>query len=181
MKEYADQGGVGGVTRDGTIFYTEYRNSGNVFVVSADFASGEVVGEPRLATDRFPGVQTRPAWSKDGQKLMLSIHGRQSRFVTVAVESGKQQDFPTATVFDRVRKYSWSKDGSFLLVEARKLVGSSGPTGIHRFESASGKVESLVLKSGDEWVTYPRLSPDEKSLGQQNSWAHSGSGKWPRL
>ena len=181
VKEYADRAGVSGVTRDGRIFYTEQRNSGNVFVVSASFFTGEVMGQPQLVTDRFPGVQSTPAWSGDGRKLSVAIEGRQRRFVTVSVDSGKQQDFPIATVFDRVRKYSWSKDGSFLLVAARKLVGTSGPTGIHRFDPASGKVETLVVKSGDEWLAHPRLSPDEKSFyyaRRKYSTAADGSRNW---
>lgn len=165
VKEYADGTGVGGVTRDGSIFYTEDRNSANVFLVSANFETGDILGELRRVTDQFPGVQTTPAWSKDGQKLFLAIQGGQRRFVAVSVPSGQQQDFPVATLFAGIRGYSWSKDGTFLLVDARKLSGSRGTIGgIHRFEPASGKVETMVTAMRQERLDHPRLSPDETAF-----------------
>ena len=165
VKEYADGAGVGGVTRDGRIYYTEDRNSANVFLVSANFETGDILGELRRVTDQFPGVQTTPAWSKDGQKLFLAIQGGQRRFVAVSVPSGQQQDFPMATLFDKIEGYSWSKDGTFLLVAARKLSSSGGTFGIHRFEPASGKVETMVTQMRrQEWLYHPQLSPGEKSF-----------------
>ncbi len=181
IKEYADGAGASGVTRDGSIFYSENRNSGNVFLVSANFETGEILGEPRLVTDRFPGVQTTPVWSRNGQKLLLAIEGRQRRFVEVSMESGQQQDFPVATFFDRINRYSSAKDGRFLLVAARKVSGSGGTYGIHRFEPASGKVETLVSQKSAEWLSHPRLSPDEKSFyyaRRKYTRAADGSRDW---
>jgi Tol biopolymer transport system component len=161
-----------GLTRDGSFFYTETKSSKNIYVATADFQTGEILDQPRRVSDRFPGEQSDPVWSKDGQKLMFAVQsvaflgGGQKRFVAVSMATGEQKDFPVLETFSTwLQHYAWSHDGAFLLVTAgRKGVGH----GIHRYELASGATETLVKTMNStvpgHWICHPRLSPDGNSF-----------------
>jgi len=155
-----------GITRDGSFYYTEAKSSTDVYLATANFQTGEISGQPRrVLMDRFPGLQSMPTWSKDGQKLMLAVQGRQKRFVAVSLAAGEQKEFPVSDTFTTsLQQYAWSDDGAFLLVQSRTEVGH----GIHRYELASGATETLVRTMNGQvpgyWICHPRFSPDGNSF-----------------
>jgi Tol biopolymer transport system component len=151
-----------GITRDGCIYYTEAKSSVYVYLGTANFQTGEISDRPRRVTDRFPGLQTKPVWSRNGEKLMISVQGDRKRFVTVSLGSGEQKEFPVWDVFTMpLQQYAWSPDEAFLLVQSGNAAGVHG---IHRYELASGTTETLVAHVEGAWSCHPRLSPDGSSF-----------------
>lgn len=154
-----------GLTREGSFYCPEAELSEHVYRATANFQTGEISGQPRRVTDRFLGVQYRPVWSKDGQKLMLAVHGEQKRFVAVSLAAGEQKDYPVSDTFLGARpQYAWSPDGAFLLVlSVRAEVG----LGIHRYALATGTTEMLVKRMTEpaaNWICFPRFAPDGNSF-----------------
>lgn len=170
VKELGTEAEFIDATPDGQIFYAEDNNTANVCVVTANLENGEILNGPRLVTDRFPGRQTTPAWSSDGKKLWLASQGEQRRYIAVSLNTGKQEDFPLAHGFThRLWDYSPATDASFLLIEARRTDKpsayiSTSTLGIHRYETATGKIETLLASKNGNTVRRPRVSPDGKSF-----------------
>ncbi len=145
-----------GITRDGSIYYTEAKSSVYVYLGTANFQTGEILGQPRRVTDRFPGLQSKPAWSRNGQKLMILVQGERKRFIAVSLASGEQKEFPVSDTFTMpLQGYAWSPDEAFLLVQSGH---------IHRYELASGTTERLITQVEGAWRCHPRLSPDGSAL-----------------
>lgn len=69
------------VTRDGRVFYMDgTRSTYSAYVAAVNLETGEITSQPHRVTDRFPGAQTKPVWSKDGQKLMIALKGTPHRY-----------------------------------------------------------------------------------------------------
>jgi Tol biopolymer transport system component len=156
-----------GLTRDGSLYYTETKSFKNIYIATADFRTGEILGQPRRVSDRFLGEQSMPVWSKDGQKLMFAVQlwGR-GRFVSASMATGEQKDYPVGETFTTwLQQYAWSQDGAFLLATAGRVGLGHG---IHRYELATGTTETLVktdnMQLPGHWVCHPRLSPDGNSF-----------------
>jgi Tol biopolymer transport system component len=151
-----------GVTRDGSVYYTETQSSQYVYAATANFVTGEISRQAQRVTGRFPGLHTQPAWSTDGQKLMISIQGEQRRFVVVSVPSGEQKDFPVSDSFTmQLQQYAWSPDGTCLLVQSGNAAAQHG---IHRYELASGKTETLITHVEGAWSCQPKFSLDGRGF-----------------
>jgi Tol biopolymer transport system component len=149
-----------GVTADGRIYYSEDIYDASVCVASVNFETGDVTDEPRLAIDRFPGLQTSPAWSPDGGKLWLGIKTAEPlRLVAVTMSTRHQIDVPLALNFATFNSFSVSPDGTFALLDATRRVtpgGSAGWRGIHRYDLATSKLETLAIETN--WR--PIIAPD---------------------
>ncbi|MBI4625700.1 MAG: PD40 domain-containing protein [Verrucomicrobia bacterium] len=170
-----------GITNDGNFYYVEARSTDTVYTATADFQTGEISGQLRRVTERFPGVQTHPVWSKDGQKLMIAIQRGQKRFVAISLASGGETDFPVQTTFGGypIQKFAWSQNGDFLLVQS--VYAALNKSGIHRYDLSSGKTEPIILtESGKNWNSQPRLAPDEKSFyyGHREFFEKDGKTDW---
>ncbi len=156
IKSNMPQTSIVGIDGSGRIYYVEEKNSINVFVMSANFETGEIIRAPRRVMDRFPGEQSLPVWSADGETLLLAIQRGQSRLVLLSPSSGRQADFPLVT--DQIQQVAWSEARGFVLFQSN-LAGAN--YGIHRYELASGKIETLVGRSsGANWNAQPELSRD---------------------
>jgi len=150
-----------GLTRDGSIYYTETKSSECVYLAAANFETGELAGQRHRVLERFPGSQSKPVWSKDGQRLMLAVQvqDKQRQFVAVSMASGEHKDFPVSDTFTMpLQQYAWSPDGTFLLVQAEG--------GIHRYGLTSGTKETLihVERTKYNWLCHPRFAPDGTSF-----------------
>lgn len=160
-----DEFAVEKITRDGLIYYTDAKASTHsVYLAAANLETGEITTSPRRVTDRFMGMQIDPVWSKDGQKVMITVQREQRRFLAVTLASGDITDYPVAQIFNFTpQKYAWSENGGFLLVQA--VHTALQKSGIHRYDLASGKIQPLVVtESGTNWNAHPRLSPDGNSF-----------------
>jgi len=151
---------IQGVVSDGSIFYTEHRGSSDVYAMSANFETGEVTREPRRVSDRYPGTQNLPVWSRDGQSLMMTYYANKKGFMVVSMASGEHREYPAAGL--RIWQTTWSQSGGFLLYQAFKV----GPLhGIHRYDLASGKVETVADNHEIKgYNSQPELSLDENSF-----------------
>lgn len=169
VKERAGEMWFQNITPDGRIYYGEASYSASIWVASANFETGELTEEPRLVTERFPGMQTLPAWSSDGQKVWLAVPGEQHRLVSVTMASGRQDEFPLWPSFSRLarHRYAVSTDGTFVVLQGSRISkpGASNSTrGIHRFDLATSKVDTLKTWASDDSPLSPHLAPDGKAF-----------------
>lgn len=190
-----------GIATNGAIYYREQVSLTDVYLATADFETGKVLSPPKRATDRFPGKNTWPIWSHDGQKLGFirlppdgSVRG--ASFSVLTLSTGEQRDFSLAGSFtSAIRQTDWSHDESFLLLQSTDV---NGRRGIHKLILESGKSEPLLTRNpagtpDNDWNNNPRISPDGKSLyydrrkfsyeGDKESWSdyifrrHLGTGQ----
>jgi len=159
-----------GMARNGAIYYTEQVPLLDVYLAEVDFETGKLASPPKRATHRFPGMNTLPIWSHDGQKLgfiRLPTDGSQrgGYFSVLTLNTGEQRDFPLSEAFPfPIRRIDWSHDGSFLLVQSAMSLGKGG---VHKFDLESGRAEPLVARSAPgsgDWISNPRIAPDGKSF-----------------
>jgi len=167
-----------GVTSSGSIYYTESTSSEYVYMETVNFETGEISGEPRCVTPRFPGSQAKPVWSKDGRRMMLCVQRQGLRgFVAVSLASGELKDFPVSDTFTTpLQQYAWSPDEKFLLVQS---VAAECGMGIHRYELNSGETKTLVKQvEGANWCCHPRFSPDGSAFYYARREFTAGGADW---
>lgn len=150
------------ITREGKIFYCENKSSFDLHLAEVDFATGEILKQPRYLTDKFPGMNIRPAWSNDGSKISFAVRPPHKQFVIMSEMTEVLQRIPTSHLFSSViQNYSWSKDESFMLVQSRR---SAGAHGVHRLNLVSKEVETLISQEPNFWRCRPQLTSDDKSF-----------------
>jgi Tol biopolymer transport system component len=134
-----------GFTRDGSYYYHGRRNSSDVFIAEVDFASGRVLAPAVLATQRFAGSNSWPAWSPDGRHLAyLSRRGPGAGWGSMAVwlkdmASGEVREIPTG--LETVIRAGWFPDGRSLLAIAQLAAGAPGQFRINVQSGASEPVQ----------------------------------------
>lgn len=133
------QRNIQGVATDGRIFYVEHRGASDVYVMSANFETGQVTREPRRVSDRSPGYQNLPVWSKDGQSLMMSVITNKKGFMVISLASGEHREYPAPAL--TIWRTTWSDAGGFLLYQAWHV---NTRHGIHRYDLATGKIETVA-------------------------------------
>ena len=153
------------IAHSGNVYYTQAKETSNVYVGAFDFRTGAVTTPPRIVVDRFPGMQSTPSWSKDGEKLLIAIRGDQRRFLTHAMTTAEEQELPWAQAVAAVGQYSWSGQGNSIvaLVAAKE---ADHQQGLQRYDLSSGKVEMLIPRRQDgmNWVGQPAVAPDGDSF-----------------
>jgi Tol biopolymer transport system component len=134
-----------GFTRDGSYFYHGRTNLSDVSIAEVDFASGRVLAPPVLATQRFAGSNSWPAWSPDGRHLAyLSRRGPGAGWGSMAVwlknmASGEVREIPTG--LETVIRAGWFPDSRSLLAVAQLAGGVPGQFRIDVQTGASEPVE----------------------------------------
>ena len=119
-----------GFTRDGLYYYQGRRNLSDVFLAEVDFVSGRVLSPPVLATQRFVGSNSGPAWSPDGRQLVyLSRRGPGAGWGARAIcirdtGSGEVREIPTK--LEMALNARWFPDGRSLLSTAQVAGGGAG-------------------------------------------------------
>ncbi len=151
-----------GFTRDGSYYYQVRTGMSDVYIAEADLASGRVLAQPFLATQRFAGSNSRPDWSSDGRRLVfLSQRGPGAwgaRAICVRdTASGEVREIRSK--LDRVVGVYWYPDGQSLLVAAQHPTGKFGA---FRIDINTGDFEGLDLTSPLGFGA--ALSPDGRVL-----------------
>jgi Tol biopolymer transport system component len=132
-----------GFARDGSFYYAVSTPMTEVYVAELDLATGRLLGEPTLATERFAGSNSRPDWSSDGRQLVFLSKRAPGAWAPRVIcvrdsESGAVREL--ATEVNRVSWVRWSPDSRYLLVAAS--VDGAFPIG--RIDLQSGGFERLA-------------------------------------
>ena len=164
-----------GFTRDGSYFYRGRTNLSDVFIAEVDFASGRLLAPPVLATQRFAGSNSWPAWSPDGRQLAyLSRRGPGAGWGSMAVwlkdmASGEVREVPSG--LETVIRAGWFPDGRSLLAIAQ--LGGGAP-GQFRINVQTGESEPVDLfkvagPGAAAWSRDGRTMFFQRWRGQQTS------------
>jgi len=183
-----------GFTRAGSLYYGLVANSTDVYTVSIDPTTGELMTPPTKAIRRFEGFNHSPAWSPDGKSLAyVSLRPspgsarRRGVLVIRSEETGEERElYPKA----RLENLRWSPDGRSILC-GRSLQLIDAQTGdvipIVQFDptdriniydcvwSPDGKTILYVrVVMNGQWphsiVAYDLETGKEKELCQEGMW-----------
>ena len=146
-----------GFAQDGSYYYWVRTGMRDVYVAELDLATGRQLAEPRLATQRYAGSNSRPDWSSDGRQLVfLSQRGPGAwgaRAICVRDSEGGEVRELTSKL-NRVSWVRWSPDGRSLLAPA----SVDGGFPLCRIDVQTGDFECMELKS----------------LGWEGAWSADG-------
>jgi len=161
-----------GFIRDGSFYYGVSRTLSDVYIAEVDFASGRLVADPILATERLVGSNSRPTWSADGRQLAYLSQRRPGAWGARAIcvkdtETGRVREITSK--FEIVIGIHWSPDGRFLWAFGQSPAGDRGPFQINvqtgEFEPVSLSRPAPIGQSGVAWSPdgktffYPRWGP----------------------
>ncbi len=150
-----------GFARDGSFYYSLWKNMEDVFVAELDPVSGKLVSSPASVPERFVGRNLDPAWSPDGQYLAYysmrgGRYGPAARMIVVrSMKTGEEHDVPSR--LDHRSPIRWFPGNSSLLVP----VGGTGWK-FYRVDVKTG--EATLVLAASRFVPDPVLSPDGKAL-----------------
>jgi Tol biopolymer transport system component len=152
-----------GMTHDGSYYYGV--RSGEVDVFVTDFVNP--TKNAKRATMRFPGRNTAPAWSPDGNSLAYLSRrgtenfGQESRTIVVrSLEPNEEREI--ATKLAHVERVRWAPDGSALLVSGSD---SKGRGGLFSVDARIGTLSPIVVEAGASFRGFEGVwSKDGKSL-----------------
>ena len=136
-----------GMTRDGSFYYEVRTGMSDVYIAEVDFASGRVLAQPILATERFAGSNHGPDWSRDGRQLVYLSHrgpGVWGARVICIRDAATGQVRELASEFKGVIDIRWFPDGRSLLAAGVSPTGERGP---FRLDIQSGAFERMGLTS----------------------------------
>ena len=140
-----------GFTADGNYYYNLNHGFLDVYIAALDSATGQPLGEPALASDRFRGGNTLPEWSPDGQYLAyLSRRGapesgvRSSIIAIRSLETGQERELTPQLAFLEDTRLRWSPDGRSFLVAGED---NDGHRGLYQINAQTGDVTPIVVTS----------------------------------
>jgi Tol biopolymer transport system component len=132
-----------GVTRGGSLYYSQEAIESNTYITSLDFATGRLVSPPERVTQRINDATMGASWSADGGKLACLHMGPEGSARTVVIrEEGRSEDrelLPAARINMMAR---WHPDGRSLLAVGTK----ENKSGLYRIDTATG--EASLLRQG---------------------------------
>jgi Tol biopolymer transport system component len=155
-----------GFTRSGSFYYGLAIGGSDVYTAEFDLATGRVVTQPQIATQRFVGSNSSPAWSPDGQYLAYISQNRpwfaahRTEVISIhAIKTGQERDLSPqlSFIWGPMR---WSPDGRSILVSGkdRKL-----RHGLFLVDAQTGEVTSILWWDDSE-ISNPAWFPDGKRL-----------------
>jgi Tol biopolymer transport system component len=151
-----------GFSRDGSFYYRTVRTGvSDVFTADVDLERGAVLREATRALEGSRGPTKEPAYSPDGTRLAYVSQRRSGGLLSIVVrslESGYEQEIPTAFTWLRNGSLQWFPDGRSLLVSASNGVAREHA---HRIDLQTRKVHTMVRLS---FAATPFLSPDGRIL-----------------
>jgi hypothetical protein len=97
-----------GFTRSGSFYYGLAIGGSDVYTAEFDPATGRVVTQPQIATQRFVGSNASPAWSPDGQ---YPAYISKRDYATLSRRTEKRNEFGTASDATPCRVEDWRRQG----------------------------------------------------------------------
>jgi Tol biopolymer transport system component len=152
-----------GLTRDGSLFYTLFSQSAEIYTAELN-AAGRIGSSPAALAGRYVGANTMPDYSPDGRFLAYfagPLDSPSSAIRIRSIDTGVEREI--SKPFPDVRQLRWYPDGKALLIFGRDM-GTAGP-GFYRIDAQTG-TKSVVLAEGvaRSAAANPTFSPDGKYL-----------------
>ena len=153
-----------GITRNGTLFYSEVTSSNDVYVAAMDWETGKMLEEPRAASQKVQGVNRAPVWSPDGKQLAYVTQSgvRGSEVITIANhETGEERQLSPRPLSLIQQLTDWSRDGRWLLLMA---FDEKKREGAYAVDSSNGEVRALAQAGNGQTIFIPQWFPDGKAI-----------------
>jgi Tol biopolymer transport system component len=130
------------LTRQGSLFYDHRTGLMDVYIATIDPATGDVVGEPKNAANRFLGSNISADWSPDGEWLAFaswrSLFGPGSNILVFhSTKTGQERELELDLAV--ANGVSWTPDGRFITVRGPDRKGIRA---LRQVDPASGKIVS---------------------------------------
>lgn len=158
-------------TTDGNYYYNLATGRLDVYITALDPATGQALGAPALASDRFRGGNTLPEWSPDGQYLAyLSRRGapesgvRSSIIAIRSLETGQERELTPQLAFLEDTRLRWSPDGRSFLVSGED---NDGHRGLYQIGAKTGDLAPIVVSSG-------KVPPGSRANRWHAEWSLDG-------
>jgi len=147
-----------GFSTKGAFFYSLANSMRDVYTAPLNLETGEI-GAPTLATSRFVGSNTEPAWSPDGSQLAFFSRrqaGAHVGFLVILVikdiESGEERDLNLPLRIHQGIPLGWSLDGHSLFTVAQN---ARGRRGVYRIDASSGQTSFVTPIEGGNPQVWP--------------------------
>jgi Tol biopolymer transport system component len=154
-----------GFTPAGSFYYGLAIGTGDVYTAEFDPATGRVLTEPQIATQRYIGWNASPAWSPDGQYLAYisrNLHWLASQrpaIITIrSLKTGEERDLSPNLPF-MWGPIRWSPDGRSILVSGKD---SKAQHGLYLIDAQTAKATPIEMWQGE--IDMPAWFPDGKRL-----------------
>jgi Tol biopolymer transport system component len=148
-----------GFTPAGSFYYGLTVGTGDVYTAELDLATGRVLTEPQIATQRYVGWNASPAWSPDGQLLAYISRKQRPEIITIrSLKTGEESDLSPKLPF-MWGPIRWSPDGRSILVSGKD---SKARHGFYLIDAQTAKATPIEMWQG--MIDIPSWFPDGKRL-----------------
>ncbi len=150
------------IARNGSLYYN-LAGAARQNVYIADLDATGMIRNPALASENVIGVNTGPAWSRDGQFLAYYSSRDQKTLVIKTTATGAERvvTLPAALDAPFATGPRWFPDNRAVLIRVRDAQGN-GIT-FHRVSVDSGKIEPLWRVTQNSLSSFD-ISPDGRSI-----------------
>jgi Tol biopolymer transport system component len=147
-----------GIDRRGTLFYSLYKATSDIYVADLNPVTGKIESDPIPLQLAWPGDNVLPRWSPDGKKILYHwVQWAPAENVVYELDSGREVRVATGVPSAAI---CWANDGAAIL--AIPYVGGPSPyQGLVKISLPSGSSTLLAASSGSmiplncagDWVT----------------------------
>jgi Tol biopolymer transport system component len=147
-----------GFTPAGSFYYGLAIGTGDVYTAEFASATGRVLTEPQIATQRYVGWNVSPAWSADGQYLAYLSRHRHKIITIRSLKTGEERDLSPKLPF-MWGPIRWSPDGRSILVSGKD---SKARHGLYLIDAQTAEATPIAMWQGA--IDIPAFFPDGKRL-----------------
>ncbi len=148
-----------GFTPAGSFYYGLTVGTGDVYTAEFDLATGKVLTDPQIATQRYVGWNISPAWSPDGQYLAYISRKQRPEIITIrSLKTGEERDLSPKLPF-MWGPIRWSPDGRSIIVSGKD---SKARHGLFVIDAQTAKAIPLEMWQG--MIDISAFFPDGKRL-----------------
>jgi Tol biopolymer transport system component len=147
-----------GFTPAVSFYYGLAIGTGDVYTAEFDPATGRVLTEPQIATQRYVGWNVSPAWSPDDQYLAYISRNRHKIITIRSLKTGEERDLSPKLPF-MWGPIRWSPDGRLILVSGKD---SKARHGLYLIDAQTAKATPIEMWQGE--IDMPAWFPDGKRL-----------------
>src|SRR5262249_55448384 len=133
--------------------------TGDVYTAEFDPATGRVLTEPQIVTQRYVGWNASPAWSPDGRYLAYISRKQRPEIITIhSLKTGEERDLSPKLPF-MWGPIRWSPDGRSILVSGKD---SKARHGLYLIDAQTAKATPIEMWQGV--IDLAAFFPDGKRL-----------------